>query len=128
MSDEIPITQGPEAHWHAALAQGRFLIQRSTSSGTHVFPPRLAEPGTGQTDLEWIDAPGLGTVYSCTVIHPRPPAEPYNVVLVDLDGGARLMSRVDGMDAEDITIGMRVEHAIVETGDGPLIVFRPAGS
>ena len=51
---------GPEAHWRAALAEGRFLLQRAQSSGTVYFPPRLAEPGTGETDLEWVEASGMG--------------------------------------------------------------------
>ena len=88
---------GPEAQWRAALADGRFLLQRAVSSGTVFFPPRLAEPGTGDDDIEWIEASGMGLVYSLTLVSPKPPAEPYNVVLVDLDEGARLMSRVDGV-------------------------------
>ena len=122
------MSEGPETYWRSALANGRILLQRSIPSGTIIFPPRLAEPGTGETDLEWIEAPGLGTVYSSTVIHPRPPASPYNVVLVELDGGGRLMSRVDGIDAEMVAIGMRVAPEVIEDEGGPLIVFRPVES
>ncbi|HEX5535954.1 MAG TPA: zinc ribbon domain-containing protein, partial [Sphingobium sp.] len=37
----------PEAEWRAHLAEGRFMIQRSRSTGGYVFYPRVAEPGTG---------------------------------------------------------------------------------
>ena len=113
----------PESDFHAFLADGRFMIQRSRSSGRHVFYPRLVEPLTGADDLDWVEASGRGTVYSVTVIRPRPPAVPYNVVLVDLAEGPRIMSRVDGMAAEDVRIGMAVTARIVQEDDKPLIVF-----
>lgn len=116
---------GPEAQWRAALAGGRFLLQRAQSSGTVFFPPRLAEPGTGETDLEWIEASGMGTIYSMTLVSQKPPAPPYNVVLVDLDEGARLMSRVEGIAPDALHIGLRVRARIVEEGDAPLLVFEP---
>ena len=97
------VSTGPEAQWRAALADGRFLLQRAVSSGTVFFPPRLAEPGTGDDDIEWIEASGMGLVYSLTLVAPKPPAAPYNVVLVDLDEGARLMSRVDGVAPDALT-------------------------
>ena len=118
---------GPEAQWRAALADGRFLLQRAVSSGTVFFPPRLAEPGTGDDDIEWIEASGMGLVYSLTLVSPKPPAEPYNVVLVDLDEGARLMSRVDGIAPDALRIGQRVRARIIEENGAPLLVFVPAG-
>ena len=113
----------PERDYHGFLAEGRFMIQRSRSSGRHVFYPRLVEPGTGADDLEWVEASGQGTVYSATVVRPRPPAVPYNVVLVDLAEGPRIMSRVDGVAVEDVRIGMAVKARIIQEDDKPLIVF-----
>ncbi len=115
----------PEKQFHAFLADGRFMIQRSRSSGRHVFYPRLAEPGTGATDLDWVEASGNGTIYSVTVIRPRPPALAYNVVLVDLAEGPRIMSRVDGIEPDAVRIGMAVKAGIIQEDDKPLIVFRP---
>lgn len=113
----------PETHWRAALAEGRLLLQRAAGSGAAIFPPRLVEPGTGAMDLEWIEASGLGIVYSVTLILQKPPLEPYNVVLVDLDEGARVMSRVEG--AGEVSIGMRV-RARIDRGDEPILLFEPA--
>ena len=113
----------PELEYFTHLAQGRFMLQRSRSSGRHVFYPRVAEPVTGMRDLEWVPASGLGTVHAVTVMRPKPPQQPYNVVLVDLDEGVRLMSRVEGISADAVYIGMRV-HARIATQDGkPLVVF-----
>ena len=69
--------------------------------------PRVAEPGTGCTDLEWVEASGKGTVYSTTVIRQKPPTPNYNLALIDLAEGARMMSRVEGIPPEEVRIGMR---------------------
>lgn len=113
----------PDTQWRDALAQGRLLLQRAIGSGATFFPPRLIEPGTGEADLEWIEASGFGTVYSVTMINQKPPGEPYNVVLIDLDEGPRVMSRVEG--AGEVSIGLRVV-ARIERGDEPILLFERA--
>jgi uncharacterized OB-fold protein len=115
----------PEQEFFAHLAQGRFMLQRSASTGGIVFYPRVAEPGTGATDLEWVEASGRGVVYSTTIVHQRPPAPDYNVVLIELEEGPRLISRVDGVPPADVRIGMRVRARIVAESEGPLLVFVP---
>ena len=47
-----------------------------------------------------------GVVYSTTTVHAREGA--YNVCLVDLDDGGRMMSTVVGIDPDDVRIGMAV--------------------
>nr|WP_047166311.1 OB-fold domain-containing protein [Sphingomonas sp. Y57] len=116
----------PEAEWRAHLAEGRFMIQRSRSTGGHVFYPRIVEPGTGADDLEWVEASGKGVVHAITVVRKKDPADSYNVVLVDLAEGPRLMSRVDGIAVDEVRIGMDVAARIVHEGDKPLLVFVPA--
>ena len=116
----------PEAQWRAHLAEGRFMLQRSASSGRYVFFPRVAEPGTGAQDLEWVEASGRGVVHAVTVVRRKDPAESYNVVLVDLAEGPRMMSRVDGVPADAVAIGMPVQARIVRDGEEPVVVFAPA--
>lgn len=117
---------GPEAEWRAALAEGRFLLQRAVSSGTVIFPPRLAEPGSGDEALEWFEASGLGTVHAVTVIGRKPPDQPYNVVLVELDEHVRLMSRVENIPSDAVTIGLRVRARVGAEDGAPLLLFDPA--
>ena len=114
---------GPAAEWDAALAEGRFLIQQPVGGGKAVFPPRAFAPGTG-AELEWVEASGHGTVYSATWIQRKPPEPPYNVVLVDLEEGARLMGRVEGVTPETLQIGMAVRARII-AGETPALVFDP---
>ena len=62
----------PDREFADFLAQGRFIIQRSRSSGRYVLYLRVAEPVTGARDLEWVEASGKGIVNAVTVIPQRP--------------------------------------------------------
>lgn len=118
---------GPEATFRAYLRAGRFMIQRSRDTGKYVFYPRVLAPGTGESDLEWVEASGRGTVYSTTVVRQRPEkGGDYNVALIDLDEGPRMMSRVEGIDPEEVTIGMAVQARVAEIDGEPAVVFDPA--
>lgn len=116
----------PEAEWRAHLAEWRFMIQRSRSTGGYVFHPRIAEPGTGADDLEWVAASGDATVHAVTIVRKKDPADSYNVALVELAEGPRMMTRIDGIASEAIAIGMPVRARIIREKDAALLVFVPA--
>lgn len=116
--------KGPQAAFHEFLAAGRFMIQRCPASGRHEFYPRVAEPASG-APLEWVAASGLGSVYSVTIVRPRPPAAPYPLALIDLVEGPRLMSTVEGIAPADIRIGMRVMARIIRRDGQAVLVFEP---
>ncbi len=126
MSKQETSSVQPDADFQKFLNEGRFMIQRSHSSGRHVFYPRVAEPGTGARDLEWVAASGKGTVYSTTVVRLKPPAESYNVALIDLAEGPRMMSRVEGIAPDKVKIGMSVKARIVQDANANYVVFDPA--
>ncbi|MDW5444159.1 Zn-ribbon domain-containing OB-fold protein [Polaromonas sp. SM01] len=113
----------PEQEFFAHLAQGKFMLQRSRSSGKCFFYPRVAEPVTGARNLEWVEASGRGTVHATTVVRVKPPQQPYNVVLVDLEEGPRVMSRVEGMAPDAVYIGMKVQARIGSQDERPLLLF-----
>ena len=113
---------GPEAEYRAYLAAGRFMIQRSSSTGRHVFYPRLAVPGTGERDLQWVEASGRAIVHAITVNRTRDGS--YNIALVDLEEGPRMMTRIDGV--ETVPIGTAVRARIVEEEGDFRLVFEVA--
>lgn len=113
----------PDLAFRQHLEQGRFMLQRSRASGAYVFYPRVAEPGSGDADLEWVELSGHGIVYSTTVVRQKPPTPSYNVCLIDLAEGPRMMSRVEGVPPEEVRIGMAVRARVASTADGPLVVF-----
>lgn len=112
-----------EDEYLAFLAQGRFMLQRSRGSGQYVFFPRVAAPRTGSRDLEWVPASGHGVVYSTTTVRAKPPQPSYNVALIALAEGPRMMSRVEGIDPEAVRIGMPVRARITQVDGKPLLVF-----
>jgi len=115
----------PEAEYSAFLAQGRFMLQRVTSTGEAVFFPRVAQPGTGKGDLEWIEAAGAGTLYSFTVTRNKPPAADYVIALVDLAEGVRMMSRIVDCDPATLTIGMPLRARVGEVDGAAVVLFAP---
>jgi len=88
--------------------KGELAYQVSAGDGRAVFYPRVAAPGTGNTNLQWRVSKGLGTVYATTVVYYKN-EPPLNVALIDVDEGFRMMSRVEGMDPMKVGIGMRVK-------------------
>ena len=118
---------GPEHTYKEKLAQGRFELQKCGGCGRHVFYPRVLCPHCGADKLDWVAASGAGTVYSTTVVRRKPDAGgDYNVVLVDLAEGPRMMSRVEGIEPDAVRIGMRVKARIARDAETFVVVFDPA--
>lgn len=116
---------GVEAAWQQELDQGRFLLQRCIDCARHVFYPRELCPHCGSTALGWVEASGNGTVYAVTTVRRKPDAGgDYNVSLVDLDEGVRMMSRVEGDGT--VGIGDRVRARVQVDGGRGIVLFDPA--
>ncbi len=119
---------GAQDQYFAFLADGQFKLQRNVASGEYVFYPRQSGRGADEK-LEWVDVSGLGTVYSTTVVRQRPEkGGAYNVALIDLDEGVRMMSRVVETEPESVQIGMRVRARIAVNPDDdtqPMVEFVP---
>lgn len=118
--------EAPYARYVHHLRAGELAYQFSPVADRAVFFPRVRCPYSGQDCLEWRISAGLGTVYSTSVVYPRK-GDPYNVALIDLDEGFRLMSRVDATDPMQVAIGQRVRfHAAQQEDlDDPIPVFTP---
>ena len=120
---------GAEARYQAALNEGRFLIQRCEGCAKHVFYPRQLCPHCGGASLAWVEPKGTGTVYSTTTVRRKPEAGgDYDVSLIDLDEGVRMMSRVEGVPPQEVKIGMRVKAKLIEAKGARMVVFEPAGA
>jgi hypothetical protein len=98
------------------MEAGKLPFQTCRSCDTTFFYPRILCPACGAEDVEFRDSAGRGTVYARTVIHLRD-GDPFNVVLVDLDEGFRVMSSVEDVANDDVRIGMRVALKTIHPGD-----------
>jgi len=107
--------------------QGDLAFQVCTDDNTPVYFPRVIAPVSGSPNLEWRASKGLGTVHATTVVHAKD-TPPYNVALIDVDEGFRMMSRVEEIDPMNVKIGMRVKVRMYPGDDKqpPYPVFVPA--
>ena len=116
----------PAEVYRRYLEGGELGFQRCGDCEAAVFYPRVICPVCGSASLFWETSSGRGTVYATTAVHRRN-REPYNVSLVDLEEGFRIMSRIEGLPAEEVRIGMLVRLRVDETEDGPVVIFSPSG-
>jgi uncharacterized OB-fold protein len=123
----MPAT-GPDAHYAAELAAGRWQVQRCGSCANPIFYPRVMCPACGSNDYSWFAPSGRGVVYSTTVMRrPAKAGGDLHLCLVDLEEGFRMMSRVEGVDPSSVAIGDRVSASISSEGDAAMVVFRKEG-
>ena len=117
----------PDVIYRDYLEAGILGFQRCAGCGAAIFYPRVLCPDCGSDALEWETSAGRGTVYATTAVYRRD-REPHNVVLVNLREGFRMMSRVEGMPAERVEVGMNVVFKVRRTQDSePVAVFVPEG-
>ena len=119
-------TRSPFGAYLEHLKRGELAYQVCTDDGTPVFYPRVVAPKSGSPNLEWRVSKGLGIVHATTVVYQKD-TPPYNVALIDLDEGFRMMSRVENIDPLQVKIGMRVKFRVVPATEKelPLPVFDP---
>jgi len=118
---------GPEQVYLDGLASGRFEIQRCTACDRAVFYPRCVCPHCGGTALDWFAPSGRGVVYATTTVYRKPElGGDYNVCLVDLQEGVRMMGQVRSVAPDQVRIGMRVAARIATVGDAAQVVFEPS--
>ena len=126
-TSEIAFTgPGPNRIYQEYLEKGGFRIQCCVDCDKHIFYPRVICPHCGSIKLKWVPASGRATVYAVSIVNRQ--AEkggPYNVVLVDLAEGPRMMARVDGVSNDQVKIGMSVKAKIESGGKEPFVVFEP---
>ena len=128
---EPEITDLNRPYWEG-LAAGRLLYQHCPACGHDWLPARAHCPSCLEPNPEWRPAAGGGRVISWVVYHHAyaehlAPRIPYDVTLVELDEGPRLLTNVVDSDAGSrLSVGTRVTLAIEEESGVALARFRIA--
>ncbi|HEY8493744.1 MAG TPA: OB-fold domain-containing protein [Myxococcota bacterium] len=125
------ITHDNRFFWEG-LRERRLRIQRCTACHRLQHPPAPVCAGCRSFELDAIDACGRGTIHSFVVVE-HPPVPPFTypnvIVLVELEEGTRLVSRLVGVEPDDVAIGQPVEVDFERVDDElTLHFFRPARS
>ena len=100
------------AFWEGCR-QGELRVQKCSNCG-HIRHLSPACPQCLKAEHEWIAASGRGTVYSWIVVHQRYNRAfeedlPYNVTIVELDEGPRMVTSLVDVENQDIKAGTLVE-------------------
>lgn len=102
-------------YWNLLQKTKQLHVQKCKNCGTYSHPPRPVCHHCRKFELEWVQMTGKGTVYSYVIYHRsvHPGFEvPYEVVLVELEEGVRIVSNMVDCEPEDIYIGMPVEVVV----------------
>ena len=135
MSEEIkailPVpTADSEAFW-AGCDREELLLSRCRECGRRFYYPRRLCPHCGGSSVEMEASAGQGSVFSHSQVEVSFYGKawesqlPYTVILVDLDEGPRMLSRLVGRDA--IAIGDRVGVRFVAVEGRKLPYFERLG-
>ena len=132
MAPETSQAATPADIYRAALEEHRLTFQRCRECGHAWLPARADCPNCWSPDHEWEEASGGATVVSWVKFHVAFDARfkgrtPYNVALVDLDEGPRLITNIIGLPAGEDIIGKRVTLVFEQDVGRELPRFRLAG-
>jgi uncharacterized OB-fold protein len=113
----------------AACNEGKLLLSHCDACGRSFYYPRTGCPFCGGEALSWRASTGLGSVFTYSHVELALATEwesliPYTVLLVDLDEGVRMLSRLVGSDHRDVQIGDRVCVEFVKRGLQMLPYFK----
>ena len=119
-------TTGPDHVFQRALANNEILLPKCDDCGAFHFFPRVMCPHCHSSAISWTPASGKGRVHTTTVVRRKPErGGDYNICMVELEEGVRMMSRIEGIAPGDVTIDMDVTAFVGEAEGAPLVLFKP---
>ena len=87
------------------------------------FPMASTCPACGGAEVGEIHLPDRGTLWGWTAVTASPPgylgSVPYGFGVVELDGGLRVIARIEEADPARLELGMRMRLVIIELGPDP---------
>jgi uncharacterized protein len=124
-----PPTDGPAEEYWAGLAAGELRFQKCSACGHAWLPARQECPCCLLPEWWYQPSAGLGRLVSWVVFHRayHPYFEgrlPYNVAIVELDEGPRMITNVLHEDGHQLTLDARVQLEIQEEQGWSLARFR----
>jgi uncharacterized protein len=124
------ITEENRPFWEGCQ-QGKLLLQYCERCRHYQFYPRLYCMQCGFEGLHWREASGQGVIYSYTIIHQNKSPEfindtPYNVAIVQLEEGPRMLSSIVDSAPAELQVDLPVSVVFEKVTDSiSLPRFRP---
>lgn len=106
------ITEESRPFWEGCQ-QGKLLLQYCGRCQQYQFYPRLYCMQCGFEELRWRETSGRGVIYSYTIIHQNKSPEflndtPYNVAIVQLEEGPRMLSSIVDIAPAELHVDLPV--------------------
>ncbi len=94
-----------------ALEEGKLITTECRKCGKVEFPPKMICTSCYSDEMEWIDLPLKGKIYSFAEMDVVPSGfkPPITVAVVELENGVRLFSHVINAGFEELSVGDEVE-------------------
>ena len=97
--------ESPEQRFLAELATGTAKVQQCADCEQKFFQPRTHCPHCHSARYNWVPLTMNGVLHSYTNLPAQKDRAAYNVVLVDMADGFRMMSTCPGMELDMNAIG-----------------------
>src|SRR6266576_7354577 len=105
----LPVVTEENRPFWEGCKQGKLLLQHCIECQQYQFYPRLYCMQCRSNELQCVEVSGHGIIYSYTIIHQNKSPEfvrdtPYNVAVVQLEEGPRMMSNIVETDPADLRV------------------------
>ena len=124
------VTEESRPFWDGCR-EGKLMLQYCDACQRHQFYPRLYCMHCGSQEVRWVEASGRGVIYSYTIIRQNKAPDfvnevPYNVAIIQLEEGPRMMSNVIAIDPAELRVDLPVTVVFDPVSDTiSLPRFRP---
>lgn len=112
-SKPLPVVTEENRPFWEGCQQGKLLLQFCEQCQHYQFYPRLYCMQCGAENPRWVEASGRGVIYSYTIIRQNRSPEfvndtPYNVAIVQLEEGPRMLSDIVDVGPDDLCVDLPV--------------------
>ena len=112
-SKPLPVVTEESRPFWEGCKRGVFLLQYCEACQRYQFYPRLYCMQCGADALSWKQASGRGVIYSYTIIRQNKSPEfvhdtPYNIAIIQLEEGPRLMSNIIDVAPDALRVDLPV--------------------
>lgn len=112
-SPPLPVVTEENRPFWDGCQQGKLVLQYCEQCQHYQFYPRMYCMQCDAKTLSWREVSGRGTIYSYTIIHQNKAPQfvndtPYNVAIVQLEEGPRMLSNIVEIDAGNLRVDLPV--------------------
>ena len=124
---DVPVSEAQEQQYRTFLAREEVRLPCCMACGYVRLPGQWLCPKCLSTDWEWKQLDGVGAietfVWYMQSVHQDFTDVPYNVAIVQFDGGPRVISNIVDCGFGDVAVGQKVTAAFRRRGDKPILCF-----